>query len=59
MHLVIRSHESRRTDSSVRFPVVDSDGVYVLKDRRVLPNRRKSRYGLNDLKVILSKMSGH
>jgi hypothetical protein len=58
MNLVIRHYEGRRSNSPVTFPVVDSEGVIVLRDRRVLANRRKARYGLDDLKVILSKMAG-
>jgi hypothetical protein len=57
MNLVIRNYESRRSNSPVRLPVVDSEGMIVIRDRRTLPSRRKDRCGLDDLKVILAKMS--
>ena len=39
------------------FPLRDSHGMLVVADRRKLPDRRKSHYGIDDLRVILTKMS--
>jgi hypothetical protein len=41
----------------VKFPMEDCQGVVVIQDRRRLPDRRKEKYGIDDLKVILSKMA--
>jgi hypothetical protein len=57
MSVVIRNQENRRVHSSTGFPLVDGMGVVIVRDRRILPTRRKSRYGLEDFKVILSKMA--
>lgn len=58
MKLMIRQKGSRRTGLPVEFPLTDSEGVSVLHDRREIPDRRKTQCGLEDLEVILSKMSG-
>jgi hypothetical protein len=58
MKLVIRQKGSRRMGLPVKFPLTDSQGALVLQDRRKIPDRRKAQRGLEDLKVILSKMSG-
>jgi hypothetical protein len=58
MKLVIRQKGSRRMALPVEFPLTDSQGVLVLQDRRKIPDRRKTQCGLEDLKVILAKMSG-
>ena len=58
MKLVIRQKGSRRMGLPVEFPLTDSQGALVLQDRRKIPDRRKAQRGLEDLKVILSKMSG-
>ena len=42
---------------SAEFPLTDSQGLLVAQDRREIPDRRKTVYGRNDLKVILSKMA--
>ena len=57
MNLIIRQRGSRRLDLPVEFPLMDSQGLFVIKDRRRLPDRRKAEYGIDDLKVILSKMA--
>jgi hypothetical protein len=41
----------------VVFPLTDCQGVFVCEDRRLLADRRKQEYGLDDLKVILAKMA--
>jgi hypothetical protein len=58
MKLVIRQKGSRRMGLPVEFALTDSQGMPVLQDRRKIPDRRKTQRGLEDLKVILSKMSG-
>jgi hypothetical protein len=57
MKLVVRSKACRRTGLPASFPLRDSHGVLVSADRRKLPDRRKDQYGIDDLRVILSKMS--
>jgi len=54
--LIIRQKGSRRFDLPVEFPLTDSQGLFVVKDRRRLSDRRKAKHGTDDLKVILSKM---
>jgi hypothetical protein len=54
--LIVRQRGSRRYDSPYEFPLTDSQGVDVILDRRRLPDRRKAKYGLDDLKTILSKI---
>jgi len=55
--LIIRQKGSRRLDLPVEFPVEDGQGLLVIQDRRRLQDRRKSHYGLEDLRVILAKMA--
>ena len=55
---MIRQKGSRRMGLPVEFPLTDSQGVLVMQDRRKTPDRRKTQCGLEDLKVILSKMQG-
>jgi hypothetical protein len=57
MTLITRQKGSRRFDLPVEFPLTDSREVIVIHDRRRLPDRRKAEYGLDDVKIILSKMS--
>ena len=57
MNLIIRQRGSRRLDLPVEFPLMDSQGLFVIKDRRRLTDRRKAECGIDDLKVILSKMA--
>jgi len=55
--LIIRQKGSRRFDLPVEFPLVDRQGVSVLQGRRRLPDRRKAKLELNDMKVISVKMA--
>ncbi len=55
--LITRQSGSRRSDQAVEFPLTDSQGLYVVKNRRQLPDRRKAEHGINDLKSILSKLA--
>ena len=55
--LIVRQRGSRRFDLPVEFPLMDSQGLFVVKDRRRLSDRRKAKHGIDDLKVILSKMA--
>ena len=57
MKLVVREKGSRRMGLPVEFPLRDSQGMLVVAERRQLPDRRKAHYGIDDLRVILSKMS--
>ena len=57
MNLIVRKNGDRRFDLPVEFPLEDSQRVFVIQDRRRLPDRRKAKYGLDDLKVILTKMA--
>jgi hypothetical protein len=57
MKLVVREKGSRRMGLPVEFPLWDSQGLLVLNDRRKLPDRRKHQCGIDDLRVILAKMS--
>ena len=57
--MFVRQKDSRRFDMTDEFPLEDSQGVIVMKDRRRLPDRRKEIYGIDDLKVILSKMASN
>jgi hypothetical protein len=59
MELVIRQKGSRRWRLPAEFPLTDSQGVFVIQDRRRLPDRRKAEYGLEDMKVIFEKMAGN
>ena len=57
MKLIIREKGDRRIGIPEEFPLRDSQGLHVIKDRRRLHDRRKEKYGFEDLRVILSKMS--
>ena len=57
MKLVVREKGSRRMGLPVEFPLRDSQGTLVFTDRRKLPDRRKQHCGIDDLRVILAKMS--
>jgi hypothetical protein len=57
MTIIVRQKGCRRFDMPVKFPMEDCQGVVVIQDRRRLPDRRKEKYGIDDLKVILSKMA--
>ena len=55
--LIARQSGSRRFDQAVEFPLTDNQGLFVVKDRRRLSDRRKAEHGIDDLKAILSKMA--
>lgn len=57
MTLITRQKGSRRLDLAVDFPLEDSQGLLVIQDRRRLQDRRKAKYGLEDLRIILAKMA--
>lgn len=58
MRQLVRNKGSRRLGFPVEFPLTSSQEVVVIHDRRILPDRRKAKYGLDDLKVLLTKMVG-
>jgi hypothetical protein len=59
MSFITRQKGSRRFDLPAEFPLVDSNGVLVLEDRRQIPDRRKAVvHDINDLKSILPKYFG-
>jgi len=55
MSFITRQKGSRRYDLPAEFPLVDSDGVLVLEDRRQIPDRRQPIHDINNLKAILPK----
>jgi hypothetical protein len=57
VNLIERQKGRRRMDLPVEFPLTDSNEAFVFHDRRRLHDRRKKEYGLDDLKIILRKMS--
>jgi len=50
---ITRQKGSRRFDLPAEFPLVDSNGVLVLEDRRQTSDRRQPLHDINDLKTIL------
>ena len=57
MARVLNRTQIRRSALDAELPLVDYQGVVVLRDRRKLADRRKARCGLEDLKVILAKLA--
>ena len=57
MNLIVRQKGGRRFGLPVEFPLEDSQGISVIQDRRRLPDRRKAEHGIDDLKVMLSKVN--
>ena len=53
---MVRQRGSRRYNLPDEFPLTDSQGEFVLQDRRRLPDRRRQIHDINDLKAILSKI---
>ena len=51
-----RSRGQRRWGLEVTFPLVDSNGVTVIRDRRSLPDRRLDNISLDDRLTLLSEM---
>ena len=52
MKLVVRSKDSRRSQLPASSPLRDSHGVLVSADRRKMTDRRKTKYGIDDLRVF-------
>jgi hypothetical protein len=58
--IIVRQKGNRRWNLPYEFPLMDSQGILVMRDRRRLPDRRKAAYDLDDLEIILSRMlTGH
>jgi hypothetical protein len=57
MKFIVRGKGTRRWNLPVEFPLIDSDDLLVLRDRRKLPDRRKKEYDLNDFSRVLSNMA--
>ena len=55
--MVVRQKDDRRFNLPVEFPLVDSQGLFVIKDRRQLSERRKVIDDTDDLMVMLSEMA--
>jgi hypothetical protein len=51
-----RSKGQRRWGLEVTFPLVDSNGLTVIRDRRTLPDRRLDNISLDDRLTLLSEM---
>jgi hypothetical protein len=58
MELVARQSEDRRHGLPVEFPLTDSQGLLVEKDRRRYPDRRRTGYGHVSLRAALYKTNG-
>ena len=57
MALAVRQKGSRRFDLPAEFPLMDSQGIIVIKDRRQITDRRMSNNYLDVVKVMLSEMT--
>jgi len=57
MALAVRQKGSRRFDLPTEFPLMDSQGIIVIKDRRQLTDRRISKNYMDILKIMLSEMT--
>ncbi len=55
--MIIRQKGDRRFNLPIEFPLMDSQGVFVIKDRRTLTDRRKAKDDLDDLIVMISGMA--
>ena len=55
MGLIKRQSGDRRWGLVVEFPVMDSNGAYVLRDRRSGMDRRKAKATLEDLLILFSE----
>ena len=58
MELVARQSDDRRHDSPVEFPLTDSQGLLVEKDRRRYPDRRRIGYDNIPLRAAFYKTKG-
>jgi hypothetical protein len=60
MNIIARQKGNRRWDLPHEFPLIDSQGILVMCDRRRLTDRRKTLGDLDDLMAILCRIStGH
>jgi hypothetical protein len=60
MDIIVRQKGNRRWDLPHEFPLVDSEGILVMCDRRKLVDRRETLGDLDSLMSILSRISmGH
>ena len=48
MYLIEKQNGTRRGRTHVEFPLTDSQGVYVEKDRRRLPDKRGPEHNIDD-----------
>ena len=53
MELVERQKGNRRRELPAEFPLMDNQGLSVIQDRRRLPDRRKAKRDIDDLKYTL------
>ena len=58
MELVARQADDRRDGSPVEYPLTDSQGLLVDKDRRRYSDRRRIGYGTVPLRAVLYKTKG-
>lgn len=57
--LVVRQRGNRRLDLPVEFPLTDSQGVILIRDRRRLPDRRKEKFNLDNLNAKRPKTASN
>ena len=57
MTYIVRQKGSRRFGLPVEFPLMDGQGVFVIKDRRQITNRRKVKDYLDELEVMISEIA--
>jgi hypothetical protein len=57
MGIMVRKKGSRRMGLPAEFPLVDNQGLIVVKDRRWLADRRKAQSCTSDLEAIPLKMA--
>jgi hypothetical protein len=54
---IVRQKGSRRFGLPVEFPLMDSQGVFVIKERRQITDRRKVKDYLDELEVMISEVA--
>lgn len=57
MILAVRQKGSRRFDLPAEFPLMDSQGIFVIKNRRQLTDRRMPKNYLDVVKIMLSELT--
>jgi hypothetical protein len=57
MILAVRQKGSRRFDLPAEFPLMDSQGIFVIKNRRQLTDRRMPTNYLDVVKIMLSELT--